>query len=54
MADKKKYCEVFSLKLKEDFYKHLEARADEKKLKVGTYMKAILKKHTGYKEKELI
>lgn len=37
-----------------DFREHLEEKAEEKGLKVGTFIKAILKKYTGYKEKELV
>lgn len=46
--------DVMTFKANEHFRQHLEKKAGEKKLKVGTYVKAILKKYTGYKEKELV
>jgi hypothetical protein len=45
----------FSIDISEDFKAHLLKKANEKKIKrLGTYMKAIIKKATNYKEKELV
>ena len=45
----------FSIDLNKDFRKHLEKCAKERKIKrLGSFIKAILKKETEYKEKELI
>lgn len=45
----------FSIDLNEDFRKHLEEKAKEKGIKnLGTYIKALLKKTTKYKEKQLV
>ena len=45
----------FSIDLSDDFRKHLKKAAKEKKVKkLGTYIKAVLKKETGYKEPEVI
>jgi hypothetical protein len=45
----------FSLDLTDDFKAHLDKKAKEKNIKqLGKYIKAILKKATNYKEKELI
>ena len=45
----------FSIDLNDDFKKHLIKCANAKKIKqLGTYIKAVLKKETGYKEKELV
>jgi len=45
----------FSVDLDKEFRKHLEKCAKEKKIKkLGTFIKAVLKKETGYKEKELV
>jgi hypothetical protein len=45
----------FSIDLNNHFRKHLEKCAKEKKVKqLGKFIKAILKKETGYKEKELL
>lgn len=45
----------FSIDLNDDFKKHLEKCAKDKGIKqLGTFIKAILKKKTGYKEKELV
>lgn len=44
-----------SFKASEDFKQHLEKQAHKKGFKkTGTYIKAILKKYTKFKEKELI
>lgn len=44
----------FSIDLSDDFRKHLKKAAKDKKVKkLGTYIKAVLKKETGYKEKEI-
>jgi len=45
---------VMTFKASPDFREHLEKQAVKKKLKTGTFIKAILKKHTGFKEKELV
>lgn len=45
---------VMSFKASEDLENHLKIKAEEKKLKVGTYIKAILKKYSGFKEKSLV
>lgn len=45
---------VITFKASDDFSEHLQRQAAKKKLKRGTYIKAILKKYTGYKEKELV
>lgn len=45
----------FSIDLSEDFRKHIKKVAKEHGIKkLGTYIKAVLKKETGYKEKELV
>lgn len=45
----------FSIDINDDFRRHLEKRANEKKIKrLGTYIKAVLKKATNYKEKEIV
>lgn len=45
----------FSIDLDKDFRTHLEKCAKRKKIKqLGTYIKAVLKKETAYKEKELV
>lgn len=46
--------DVMTFKARDHFRAHLKSKADEKGLNVGTYIKAILKKHTGYKEPELV
>ena len=43
-----------TFKANDHFRTHLENKALDKDLKVGTYIKAILKKHTGYKEPEIV
>lgn len=45
----------FSIDLNDDFRKHLKKAAKDKGIKqLGKFIKAILKKETGYKEKELV
>jgi Leu/Phe-tRNA-protein transferase len=44
----------FSIDFDEHFRKHLEKCAKKNELKLGTYIKALLKKETKYKEKELV
>jgi len=46
--------DVMTFKANKHFREHLEKKAIEKKLKTGTFIKAVLKKYTGYKEKELV
>lgn len=43
-----------TFKANSHFRKHLEKAAKDKKLKVGTFIKALLKKHTQYKEPEIL
>lgn len=51
---KDKTNDVFCIKLNQHFRQHLEDQADKKKIKLGTYVKAMLKKHTKYKEPEIV
>lgn len=44
----------FSIDFDKHFREHLEKCAEKKRLKLGTYIKALLKKETKYKEKELV
>lgn len=45
----------FSIDISDDFREHLEKKRKAKKINsLGKYIKAILKKQTGYKEKELV
>lgn len=44
---------VISFKAKDEFRAHLEAKAKEHDLPLGTYIKAALRKVTKYKEKEI-
>jgi hypothetical protein len=46
--------DVMTFKVNSHLRKHLETEAKKKDLKVGTYIKALLKKHTKYKEPELV
>lgn len=41
---------VMTFKASKPFREHLEQQAIKKKLKTGTYIKAVLKKHSKYKE----
>lgn len=45
---------TITFKAKEDFKEHLDKQALKKGLPTGTYIKAILKKYTKFKEKELV
>lgn len=48
---------TITFKATEEFSQHLEKqafKAFKKEKKVGTYIKAILKKYTKFKEKELV
>lgn len=45
---------LISFKIKPDFKKHVEKAAKTKKLSTGGFIKAVLKKHTEYVEKDLI
>jgi len=48
---------TITFKTTEEFSQHLEKQAFKvfkKEKKVGTYIKAILKKYTKFKEKELV
>ena len=40
--------------IKSDFHKHLKENAAKKNMTLSYYVRAILKKYTGYKEKELV
>ena len=45
----------FSIDISDDLRDHLEKKAKEKKIKqLGKFIKAVLKKATNYKEKELV
>ena len=46
--------DVMTFKANPEFRAHLEKQAEKRKLRVGTYIKAVLKKYTSYKEKELV
>lgn len=46
--------DVFCLKLDKDFREHLDKQAVKKNLRLGTYIKAVLKKHSKYKKPELV
>jgi len=45
---------TITFKAKEDFKKHIDDQAVKKGLSTSAYIKAILKKYTKFKEKELI
>jgi predicted DNA binding CopG/RHH family protein len=57
-----KYCFIFALmrsevvtfKASEHFRAHIEQEAKKKGIKTGTFIKAVLKKYTKYKENEKI
>lgn len=45
----------FTLDINEDFYKWIRSKADEHGIKsLGAYIKAVLRKATKYKERELV
>lgn len=46
--------DVMTFKASEDFRDHLEKEAIKRNLKTGTFIKAVLKKYTKYKEKDLV
>ena len=46
--------DVMTFKISEDFRAHIESEAKKRNLKPGTFVKAVLKKYTKFKEKELI
>ena len=45
---------VITFKASPHFAQHLEKQGNKKRLKLGTFIKAVLKKHTKYKEPELL
>jgi hypothetical protein len=45
---------LLTMKIDPDFKKFVVKAAKKKKLSTGGFVKAVLKKHTGYIEKELI
>jgi hypothetical protein len=45
---------ILTFKVKPDFKQFIEKQAKKKGLKTGAYIKAVLKKHTGFKERELV
>jgi len=45
---------TITFKASEDFKQHLDKQAIKKGLATGTYIKAILKKFTKFKERELV
>jgi predicted DNA binding CopG/RHH family protein len=45
---------VFPIKLSDHFRKHIEKQAVRRGLPTGTFIKAVLKKYTRYKEPELL
>lgn len=46
--------EVVTFKASEHFRAHIEQEAKKKGIKTGTFIKAVLKKYTKYKENEKI
>lgn len=44
----------FSIDIKAPLREHLEKAAKAKNMKLGTYIKAVLKKKTGYKDPEIM
>lgn len=51
---KEKRSDILTFKASSHFRNHLNKKATEKNLKLGTFIKAILKKHTAYKEPDLV
>lgn len=45
-----KQTEIITFKASEHFKTHLASQAEKRKMKPGTYIKAVLKKYSGYKE----
>ena len=45
---------TITFKAKDDFKEHIDKQAFKKGLSTGAYIKAILKKYTKFKEKELV
>lgn len=54
MADKKEQSEILNFKASKHLKNAIKAEADKKGLKVGTFVKAVVKKHIRYKEPELV
>lgn len=46
--------DVINFKAHQHFREHLDNQARKKGMKLGTYIKAVLKKYTKYKEPELV
>jgi hypothetical protein len=46
--------ETINIRTGVDLRKHLENQAVKRKMRLTTYIKAVLKKYTKFKEKELI
>jgi len=46
--------EAITFKIKPDFKKHIEKQAKGKHLSTGSFIKAVLKKHTKYVEPDLV
>lgn len=45
---------TITFKAKEDFKEHIDKQAVKKGISTSAYIKAILKKYTKFKEKELV
>ncbi len=45
---------AITFKVKPDFKEHIDKQAIKKGISTGSYIKAILKKYTKFKEKELV
>jgi predicted DNA binding CopG/RHH family protein len=45
---------TITFKASDQFAEHIGKQAVKKGLKVGTFIKAVLKKHTNFKEKDLV
>jgi hypothetical protein len=54
MAHKNEQSEILNFKASKHLKLAIKAAADEKGLKPGTFIKAVVKKHIKYKEPELV
>ena len=51
---KERTSDILTFKVDPHLRAHIEKNASEKNLKVGAYIKAVLKKHSKYKSPELV
>lgn len=54
MAHEKEQSEILNFKASKHLKNAIKKAADEKGLKPGTFIKAVVKKHIRYKEPELV